>query len=433
MSRIPCRPFVVTTLLVGASAAWAATLPPEWKHWSRFRDIRLEAEGGSRSDELVRLAVPETLFGAARSDLADLRVIDERGDQVGYVLFTRGRGPETAWREAELSDLGFVRDSYTQLVADTGEDGAVHNALEVTLPQGEEEFFTWAEVATSRDGEIWRIVRAKAPVYRFRERGFGRAATIRYPRTRDRWLRLRLLRDDAEVAVERLRVAERIQEDDELAGLRYPLARQADSPEGESWWEPDGELPPIPVAAARVETGQESFHRPVTVEASDDGREWRRVGAGNIFRFGSEQAEPAGEEDMEAGDLPESLQIGVPETTAPFWRVIVLDRGDPPIPDLGVSLMQHRRYVVFRASPGRSYRLVYGNARAEAPEYEIGALTTRDALAAARLVDLGDEVANPAWVSSEPFTERHPAILWAALGLVVAVLAWMAVRALRSQ
>ena len=94
--------------------------------------------------------------------------------------------------------------------------------------------------------------------------------------------------------------------------------------------------------------------------------------------------------------------------------------------------MQNRRYVVFRAAPDGAYRLVYGNPGAEAPEYEIAALTSRDALAGARLAELGAEQTNDAWRSSEPFTERHPVLLWIVLGLAVAVIGGMALKALRN-
>jgi hypothetical protein len=407
-----------------AAGAQAAELPHAWRHWSHFREIQIDAADAG----LMRVPVPEAVFKKAQSDLADLRLIDDRGEEVGYVVYATGRGPETAWRPTELSDVGFVPGSYTQVLADTGEDGSLHNAVQVTLPQAEEEFFTWVEVAASENRETWRIVRDRAPLYRFRQRGFGREVAISYPRTRDRWLRLRLLQGDAEIAVERLRVAERVEGDRELVRIRRVLARRTDSPSGESWWEPHGTLPRVPVAAVRVATDRDAFFRPVTVSVSDDGKLWRDVGRGQVYRYGLDAT-------TEAGGAPkavrQSLQVSVGNTAAPHWRVVILDRGDPPIADLEVSLLQNQRYVVFRVASGRSYRLIYGNRRAEAPEYELGQITSRDQQANAALAELGSEVANDAWVSPEPFTERHPVILWLALGLTVAVLGWLAIRALR--
>jgi len=421
------RALIGLGLVVTASTLFAAELPEKWMHWSHYREIEIpEPTETTGSSALVRVAMPEGLFKEARSDLADLRVIDATGRDVGYVVFDRGRGPETEWRATELVDVGFVPEQYTQVVADTGEGDVLHNRVEVTLPAADEEFFTWVEVAASPDLETWRVVRDRAPLYRFHQKGFGRTVSVSYPRTRDRWLRLRLLRGEQAIAVERLRVAERIEDEGDLVDIHRSLARSPDSAEGESWWEPNGRLPAVPIAAARVETASPAFHRPVKVSVSDDGRMWRQVGEEQIYRY------PADETDAgAAGVTHQSLQIDVRNTAAPFWRVTVLDRDDPPIDDLAVSLMQNRRYVVFRTAGGGSYRLVYGNPRAEAPEYEIAELTSRDALATARLAELGAERANAAWTSSEPFTERHPALMWAMLVLAIAVLGGLALKSLR--
>ena len=123
------RPVIIGLGLIGlwliaaAAAVSAAELPDRWMHWSHFRQIDVptvsdEAPGASA---LVRVAMPEGLFKEARSNLADLRVVDSNGRAVGYVVFDRGRGPETDWRATELVDVGFVPEQYTQVVADAGE------------------------------------------------------------------------------------------------------------------------------------------------------------------------------------------------------------------------------------------------------------------------------------------------------------------------
>lgn len=419
----------VSTTILGALALSAGELPREWEHWSHFRAIEIPAAEATPGPDLVRVALPESLFEQARSDLADLRVVDASGDDVGYVVFDRGQGPETSWRETELADTGFVRGEFTQVVADTGDDDALHNRVQVTLPPSEKELFTWVEVAASQDGDTWRVMQAKAPLYRFRGRGFGRAVSISYPRTRDRWLRLRLLEGAKPIEVERLRVAERVEEEDELVDLRRSLVPNAESDEGESWWEPQGRIAEVPIAAVRIETETAAFHRPIKVSVSEDGDDWRQVGEGNVYRY------PADDPSLTAAEpdvARQSLRVEVRDVAAPLWRVAILDRDDPPIEDLAVSLMQNRRYVVFRAAPDDAYRLVYGNPGAETPEYEIAALTSRDALAGARLAELGAEQTNDAWRSSEPFTERHPVLLWIVLGLAVAVIGGMALKALRN-
>jgi hypothetical protein len=95
-----------------------------------------------------------------------------------------------------------------------------------------------------------------------------------------------------------------------------------------------------------------------------------------------------------------------------------------------VPLVVPRR-VVFRQQSGATYRLLYGNSRAERPDYDFGRLTPREAIDAAVDVPLGAEELNPEYADPAPWTERHAAILWTALVAAVLVLGALAIRSLR--
>jgi len=87
--------------------------------------------------------------------------------------------------------------------------------------------------------------------------------------------------------------------------------------------------------------------------------------------------------------------------------------------------------VVFRPQAGRTFRLLYGHPRAKFPEYERAQLHDGDEMAAAPLGALGAEAENPGFVSSEPFSERYPLVMWVALALAVLVLATLAIQSMR--
>ncbi|MCH7767141.1 MAG: DUF3999 family protein, partial [Acidobacteria bacterium] len=109
------------------------------------------------------------------------------------------------------------------------------------------------------------------------------------------------------------------------------------------------------------------------------------------------------------------------------------NRNDVPIEGLRVQLAGTPRHVVFRQQSGGSYRLLYGNSRVKAPEYELARLTAREELEVAFSGSLGEAEINSAYVSPEPWSEQHPVVLWVALGIAVAVLGWLALRSLRTQ
>lgn len=399
----------------------------KWRSWSHASTIELADV--NLDSTLVAIPVSADLYDHAQPDLSDLRVLDRAGEEVGYVVFAKKSQGRRAWRGSKLSDTGFVVGEYIQAVADVGESDELHNLLEVKLGSGEQEFFSWVELGASRDRETWRVVRERAPIYRFSNSRPGLPQTalwIRYPPTRDRWLRLRLLTTDQEVSVEGIRVCEQIEETPELLPVASGISLSSESPADESHWTTTG-LPGLPITAVEFSTSREAFHRPVEVSVSDDGKAWRQVARGLIYRFPAEESA----DEVFPASARESTRIEFADTTASHWRVAVLDRNDRPIADLGVTLERTATFVVFRPERGASYRLVYGNRRAARPSYEIAQLTTREDLAAAAQVGLGPAVENSAYLSPEPFTERHPVILWMALGLVVLVLGGLALKSLK--
>ncbi|MGH6890809.1 MAG: hypothetical protein ACREEP_00985, partial [Dongiaceae bacterium] len=191
-----------------------------------------------------------------------------------------------------------------------------------------------------------------------------------------------------------------------------------------SQWQADLGDTQIPLSAVRFEATQSEFHRAVRISTSVDGTHWATRCHGDIYRYRS-----AGEATGEVRDRT-SLEITCPEAQARFWRVTVLDRNDVPIVGLRPIPEQVTRSVVFRQDPLHSYRVLYGHNRTQAAQYELARLLSSGDLKTAVSSQLGPEELNRNHVSSEPWTERHPVLLWTALLIVVAVLGVQAVRAI---
>src|SRR2546425_680858 len=90
-----------------------------------------------------------------------------------------------------------------------------------------------------------------------------------------------------------------------------------------------------------------------------------------------------------------------------------------------------QRRVIFWQKPGRSYRLLYGQSQAKAPQYEMARLTDRKTIESALPSRLGTEEVNTAYADPRPWTERHPGVIWVALGIAVALLGLSALQAMR--
>ncbi|MGH9787678.1 MAG: DUF3999 family protein [Candidatus Acidiferrales bacterium] len=426
------RPFLLVLVLL-ASFALPSGAPfvyaqgrqdKPWNQWRYWRSVELDP---NQTGELARITVPAEVYARARPRLADLRLVDDAGQEVPYVLYARRRTEQRQWRATRLEDLGYVEGQYTQAIADLGDNPEPHNTL--TLDSGENNFFAWVEVASSDDRRAWVVVRDAAPIYRFRQDQLEGNQVVTYPDSRARYLRLRVRwQEPRQFQLVGCRVAQHVVEEAERAPWPATLAADTAASAKQTAWIADLGAPDVPVAEVRFETPAAEFHRPVQISASNDAQQWWPVGSGEIYRL--RQGLPA-----QGGGAPlESLRVEFSETETRYLRVAVFNRNDPPLENLRAQIFSTPRHLVFRPQPaaaGRSYRLLYGNIVAEKPEYELARLLNTEQLQSAPLATLGPEQATLNWADPRPWTEQHPWLLWAALALAVVALGALALRSLR--
>ena len=398
--------------VLAAFAVQAPAMSGAWIHWQSWRPIET---GPATQPTLVRFALPIAVYGAAQVDFGDIRVIDGSGQEVPFVIASPGPTHTQVTTAAKLFDTGFVPRQYTQAVADVGESATLHNLLTLEIPADERDFFEWVSVEASDDRHTWRIVRERAPVFRFQSEGLPGQQTVTFPQTASRWLRIRVLDGQKPFPLEGVMVSRDVETIISREPLNAPVTLNPQSPEHKSLWDADAGVKGVPVSLVSFTATQGAFHRPVMVSTSDDGVTFTEVAQGDIYR--------------DSGY--EHLGVEVPAGRGRYWRVTVFNRNDAPIDGLRVGLMITPLYVVFRQVPGRDYFLLYGNTRATAPQYDFATLTTREQESAASVVSVGPESKNTAYQSPEPWTERHGWLLWAALLAAVVVVGVLAIRSMR--
>jgi hypothetical protein len=393
--------------------------PPPWQDWKYARPIELpSAQMAGAAKVLVRFALPGDVYGQARSDLADVRVIDATGAQQPYAIDQIAARTTTLRRDATLSEQGFVAGRYSQAVADAGTAGDMHDVL--TIETDADQFSTWVEVAASDDERTWRIVRQRAPIFRFRADGFEGSLDVHFDRTRSRWLRIRVLDPAKEFPITGCSVADVVEAAPEFVTVAAGLRPESRSPAKQTRLTIDLGTADIPASEVRFDVADAAFHRAVAVLTSADGKDWSYIYDCEIYR-----------DDLGGS----SLAFGFPEGRGRYWRLVVYNRDDAPLHGLRATLLATPRYVSFRARGGAHYRVIFGNPHAAAPEYDFASSTSPDERAHARLATLGryGEAMNlTAPLIPRPWTETHAGIVWAALLLAVVVLAWIALRAMRS-
>jgi len=410
--------WVFVGIVALATAAFAADLPPAWRAWRYSRAL-----AAPRPDILNYVMIDRDAFAHSESRLADLRIIDDLGNEQPFELRNRlAPPPQPVSVPATLRENSFVPGQFTQVVADLGPRANFHSSLQVQTP--ESDFINWVEVAASDDAHLWRIVKPRAPISRFRRENLEGSQTIRYSENNARFLRLRIQEPSGQFPVTGVDVFASHGVEKEEPSPAPLIAMLPPDPAGapsQTQWTVDLQSATIPVAELSFETSQPEFYRAVRILTSADAKEWQPAGGGEIYRY----SVPGGTE--------ESLRVSSYKLGGSrFWRVEILNANDVPLSSVRMSLTMSRRFALFRPRENRSYRLIYGNARSTAPQYDFSRTLRIQPNEMLLHLDLGPEETTTNYADPRPFTERHPNLLWIALGLATVLLGYAALRAMRT-
>ena len=415
MRRRAARLLVVTATGALAVAAAPSPTPPAWE-----RPIEVAAPGR------VWVRLDRDVYEAARADLGDLRVLDDRGRDVPYVIDRadrlglpearpgiRNRGWSADGAATAVLDFGrrlgkrrlqlrLSGDNFRRRVAvEGGDDGAawvrlVDEAWVFAVPGPEPARYETVDLPEN-DFPLLRVVAHPAPDEKGR------------PAIEDAWVP-----GDGRPPGSEERLVARWSE------AQDPKAR-------ETWLTLDLGARHQPFDAVELDVTDELFFRDARVEARCEPRTpggalgWEEIGRGALYRL--EHENRRGEcLRIEARGRERALRV----------RVRNLD--DRPLQFRGVALRVPVERLLFEAERPGLYRLTYGSPDRTTPSYDL-ARTAGDLVAwgnaaqparlgpPRRLAAAGDE--------GRPWTERHPSLLWGGLLAVVVALGALTYAALR--
>ena len=406
-------------LLVMATSALAASLPDRWSKWRFSREI-----SASHPGVLNYIPVGPDVLSHSSTYLADLRILDESGAETPYVIRTTVGVTKSETIQTTIRENSFVPEKYTQLVLDLGAYPRFHNAVRLETP--ESDFILWVEVDASDDARTWRIVKARAPISRFRKEGLEGNQTIHYSENNARYLRVQIRESASQFPVTGAAAfpSSASRKDvipEQWITLQSARGPDATAPAGTTMWTLDLGSTNAPINTLEFSTDQPEFFRGVRLSVSADGKEWSPAGGGEIYRY--------------LGDSRREESLRVPVYGYPgvrYWRVEILNGNDAPLskPQLSASMVP--RLILFRPAAGHSYRLAYGNEKAQPPQYDLERTLHVGAAEQAFPDALANEVENSGYQDPRPFSERHPELLWTALALAAIALAYTAFRTMRT-
>ncbi len=424
MWRPRAIPWAVAVLTAGASLA-AADVAPGTPMAVTERALHLEGAGR------VAFTLDRDVYEQARADLGDLRIFDDAGAQVPFLLQRALKEAEGAPRYPEVSNRSFARGEKASVTLDF-KNPLLKDELHLSL-SGENFRRRVTVEGRSRRDPGWTTLTDDAYVFAIPGPVPARHEVVRLPENNFQVLRVTVHHDvddlprieivDAWVRPEPRRRPREVV-------LSPKVVRSEDTQARETRFLLDLGARHQPFLGLQVEARDPRFFRGVVIDArvepvgpaSADELAWQYVADGMLYRT----AEP----DGGAGD---SLRMDV-SGRARVLRLTVKNRDDKPLDVLVVTVFVPVERVAFEAAPGRTYKLTYGNAALVAPVYDLARTAGDPSLWAARAEEarLGEPVRAALPLAARPWTEQHPALLWGGLLSVVALMAAVTWRALRT-
>lgn len=408
-----------TILLAGAFCAIAISteLPDKWREWRYSRAIQGAATAG---DAPAELTVSWDIYAHCRGDCDDLRILNSRGEEVPFVLQAKPVQRIAEARPARIVENSFVVGNFTQVIGDLGEQHGNYDRVKVETNRPD--FIVWAEVALSDDAKTWRVVEPRAPIARFRSREVDGTQTIPIQGLTSRFVRVRIADPSAQFPVNGVSVLH--EESYEFRTSEIPASFVQENPSGPagSVWRAPLSSVNQPISELKVQTDTAEFYRAVRMSGSVDGREWYYFGSGVIYRY------------KQGEKTKESLRITFPENSG--YRLIraeIINGNDQPLANVSLSMAAIPRTLLLKETIGQNYRLIYGNEKAGRPQYDLAHyFDFRVPKPVYRILSLGPEEETGNYSDPRPFTERHPEILWSALGLAIVLIGLTALKTLQT-
>jgi hypothetical protein len=414
------KPRGVRLLAASAAGALAVAAGPSPQPPAFGRSIDVAAPGR------VFARLDPHVYEGARADLGDLRVSDERGRDVPYVI---DRAEALGLPEARpaIRNRGWSAEGAATAVLDFG--GRL-GKRRLKLRLSGDNFRRRVAVEGGEDGTGWVTLVDEAWVFAVPGREVARYETVDLPENDFPLLRVvahpapdergRPAIEDAWVPGDG-----RPPRAEERLASRWSEAQ--DAKDRETWLTLDLGARHQPFHAVELDVADERFFREARVEARRDPRNaagavwWEEIGRGALYRL------------EHGGRRRECLRIEARGRERAL-RVRVRNLDDRPLDLRGVAVQVPVERLLFEAERPGVYRLTYGSPDRTTPAYDL-ARTAGDLVAwseTAQPAPLGPPRPVAAVAEDDrPWTERHPSLAWGGLLAVVLVLGALTYGALR--
>jgi hypothetical protein len=430
-------------------AGWAAEL--------RFRfhkDIDGKAAPG---EDLLAAVLDPDVYEAAREGFPDLRIRDEAGIEVPYLVERAVEWQTKHDREACSSEVVSLRDrsgKALEIVVKLRDEALAADGLTVVTPLTDYEHRL--KVFGSRGDQVWSPLVADGLIFDYTRYMDVRNRDVRLPPNDFRRFKLEIqqatdLRESPlqELArglrqgrqeeqferslferrpfrIDRIDLWRTVEKESVIRAMhavyRAPLV-QIEQDAEEKVTRINLRSRREPLTGFTLESPSRNFSRNVRVRVPltrGVRTDWMEIGHGAVHRFGLK------------GFLKEGLTVGFAERRSESYQIVIESADNPPLEITSVHAEGNVYRLLFLARQGHRYRLDYGSDIARSPRYDTA--TVLDSLGPKYPqieVRLGSQVENPGYRESTGLGKllNSSAFLFLALAVMTMALAWLLLRA----
>ncbi len=333
---------------------------------------------------LYQVRLPEEVIRTSRPGLEDIRVFDRTDKEVPFVVIGNAPPHETI-ETYSLEITGYEREGASAVIIMRLPEK--HRPIGVIdLDIADRDFKKQVRLSRSSDGKNWSQI-AEDNIFDFSSQVDVRKTRIEFPSTDSRYFRLsiadvgqpaegqtniRLKYEGLDFSVNGLQRKElRIRSARASTGNpqeRHPVYDQHIVPSVVAATDKDGNSVialhgGLPIQRLSFNVANPYYSRTVQLYGSDTGKEdsYRLLASGVIYRF------PLSSDHQEERN---AIEPSVPKHS--FYRVVVLNRNNPPLEISGLTLSWVQQNLYFIAlKEGDRYSLCYGNSKVRRPDYDI--------------------------------------------------------------
>ena len=381
---------------------------------SFFKYQRVAAPVNAAGQRYV--VVDETIWRHARPDLGDLRLFTS-DREIPYALKTERGGTQIEQKQVAVLQPAKLGGK-TQFLLDMS---SVPEYDRVALRLATKNFVAHARVSGQDDahGSQWALL-GTTTLYDLSDERLGHNSALQIPTSAYKFLQVTI--DNAVKPADVLGATAGITRSEQAVWRTVagnPVITQKGKDTVLTFALPQNV--PVEKINFEIDPAQPNFRRDIEIEDA----EARRMDSGEITRVHM---------------LRGGQKIDVEESSAyiqgegqSVLKAIIHNGDDPPLRITGANLQQYERRIYFDAAANASIGLYYGDPQLAAPVYDYGKLFQKDASASP--VELGAETVNANYTArpdARPWSERHPALLWAAILVAVLALGGLALKSMRS-